>query len=108
MSVSSETTNDGDVQTTQSPQYVQIMQRLGTLEEALLAQDPKMRDHLKEIHRLMIGHEELVHLLKPAEIAKIMTAQQQITNTTLVAATTGTGKKAASTKKATGLGLDDL
>lgn len=108
MSTSSETTNDGNVQATNSPQYIQIMQRLGGLEEALIAQDPKIKDHLKEIHRLMIGHEELVHLLKPEEIAKIMQGQQIITNTVLVAATTGTGKKASSAKKATGLGLDDL
>jgi hypothetical protein len=84
------------------------MQRLGYLEECLIAQDPKMKDHLREIHKLMISHEELVHLLPDSEIAKIMTGQQIITNTTLVAATTGTGKKATSTKKATGLSLGDL
>jgi hypothetical protein len=91
-----------------TPQLDSIMQRLSYLQEALLAQDPRIRDHLKEIHKLMITHEELVHLLSDEDIAKIMSAQQVVTNTTLVATTTGTKGKATATKKATGLSLGDL
>lgn len=89
-------------------QHDQILQRLGYLQEAMLAQDPQIKNHLKEIHRLMITHEELVHLLSDDEIAKIMGAQQIVTNTTLVAATTGKKASTSASKKATGLSLGDL
>ena len=91
-----------------TPQLDQVNQRVAYLQEALLAQDPRMRDHLKEIHKLLITHEELVHLLKDEDIAKIMEAQQVVTNTTLAAATTGTKGKAAASKKAAQLSLGDL
>lgn len=94
--------------TTNFPQHDQIKQRLGYLEEALLAQDPRMKDHLKEIHKLMITHEELVHLLTDEEIAKIMSAQQVVTNTTLVAATTGSKAKSTANKKLANLSLGDF
>lgn len=92
----------------QTPQYIDIMQRLAYLEDALLQQDPRMRDHLKEIHRNLIQHEELVHLLKEEEIAKIMQAQQVITNTTLIAEVSSKKGRAAANKKAANLSLGDL
>lgn len=92
----------------QTPQQVTILQKLSLVEEALLTQDPRMRDHLKEIHKLLIGYEELTHLLTDEQIAVIMGAQQIQTNTSLIAATTG--KKAATgvAKKAAKLGMGDL
>lgn len=94
--------------TTQTPQQSAILQRLGLLEEALLAQDPEMPRHLGEIHRLLITHEELTHLLSDEQIAIVMSAQQIQTNTTLVASVTGTAGKKAAAKKAAGLTLGDL
>jgi len=102
------TTGDGASQSTQSPQYNAIIQRLSLLETAMLDKDPQMKVHLGEIHRLMIGHEELVHLLKDEEIGKIMSAQQIVTDTTLVAASTGTKGKASASKKAAQLTMDML
>lgn len=85
-----------------------ILQRLDALEQALLAQDPEMPKHLGEIHRLLITHEELTHLLSDEQIAVIMGAQQLQTNTTLVASTaSGAGKRAAAKKAAT-MSLLDL
>jgi hypothetical protein len=94
--------------TAPTPQHDQIMQRLAYLQEAMVAQDPQIKGHLKEIHRLMITHEELVHLLSDDDIAKIMGAQQVVTNTTLVAALSGTKGKATASKKAAGLSMGDL
>lgn len=102
------TTESPDIGVQQTPQYIDIMQRLSYLESALQEQDPRMKDHLKEIHKSLIQHEELVHLLKEEEIAKIMQAQQVITNTTLVAAvSSASGKRKAAAKAAT-MTLGDL
>lgn len=80
-----------------------FLQRLHQLDEALLNRDPKMRDHLKEIHTMMQQHDEIVSLLSNEEVARIMAAQQSHTNTTLVQAVvkkTSTATKAASAKAA--------
>jgi hypothetical protein len=95
-------------QTPQTPQEVSIKQKLADLEAALLSQDPLMKQHLKEIHAMLIKYEELVHLLSEDEIGKIVQGQQIITQTTLVAAVTGKGAKTAAGKKAATLSLGDL
>lgn len=91
-----------------SPQMLDLLQRLQYLESAMLEQDPRMPDHLKEIHKSLITHEELVHLLSEEQIGKIMQAQQLHTNTTLIAATSTKSGKAAAAKKSAGLTLGDL
>ena len=91
-----------------SPQHQQIQQRLAYLETALFAQDPAIKGHLAEIHRLMITHEELVHLLSIEELQKLMGAQQVVTNQSLVAAVSSKGGKTTTLKKATGLSMGDL
>lgn len=94
--------------TPNTPQQDQIQQRLAYLEQALNDRDPLMKEHLKEIHKLLVQHEELVHLLSEDEIAKIMQGQQILTNTTLVAAVTAPKARAATAKKAANLSLGDL
>jgi hypothetical protein len=74
------------------------------LETALLAGDPAMKTHLREIHKATIVHEELVHLLSEEDIAIMMTAQQQLTNTVLAVEM----KKKAASKKTASLGMADL
>jgi hypothetical protein len=101
-------TEETTTNTERTPQQDQIQQRLSYLEQALLEQDPRMKDHLKEIHRLLITHEELVHLLSEEEIGKIMQGQQIITDTTLVAAVSAPKARAAAVKKAGQLSLGDL
>lgn len=91
-----------------TPQQEQIQQRLAYLEQALLENDPRMKDHLKEIHKLLTGFEELVHLLKDEDIAKIMQGQQIITNTVLVAAVSAKSARASNTKKAAQISMGDL
>lgn len=91
-----------------TPQAVMLLQRLGYLEEALLTKDPAMKGHIGEIHKLLIGYEELVHLLSNEEIAVLMTAQQIQTNTSLIANTTTTKAKASSAAKTAKLSLGDL
>jgi hypothetical protein len=96
-----------DAAVTSTPQYDQCLQRLSLLEEALMTKDPEMKKHLAEIHKLLISFEELSHLLTNDEIAKIMAAQQIVTDTVLIGSTSGS-KKASATKKSTGLSLGDL
>lgn len=99
-----ETVTDLD---TSNPVHQNFLQRLADLETALLARDPLMKTHLGEIHKHMIQYEEIANLLRPEEIAKIMAAQQQHTGIVLRAEAVGRSK-AATTKKAAKLGVDDL
>lgn len=91
-----------------NPLHLGFKNRLLELEAALLAKDPLMKNHLAEIHKSMIQHEEIVHLLSEDDIAKIMAAQQVHVGVTLVAAASGKSGKAASAKKSAGLGMGDL
>lgn len=92
----------------EEPVHFELLDRLAKLEEALLARDPMMKTHLGAIHKQLITHEELVHLLKPEQIGEIVRAQQAHTNTSLAQeVTTGSGKSKAA-KRAASLGLGDL
>jgi len=75
------------------------MQKLQTaltsLESALLAKDPEMRNHLRESHRLLINYPETVHLLEDSEIATLLDAAQKIMLTNIVSEP---AKKAKSTR----------
>lgn len=101
----SETTEGLDLN---NPIHLAVANRLHDLEAALLAKDPMMPTHLAEIHKAMIAHEEIVHLLTDEEISKIMAAQQAHVNVSLVATTSGKSGSAKAAKKATGLGMADL
>lgn len=99
-------TSDTDLDT-ENPIHQNFLQRLADLETALLARDPLMKTHLGEIHKHMIQYEEIANLLRPEEIAKIMAAQQVHTGIQLKAEALGRSK-AATSKKAAKLGLEDL
>lgn len=91
-----------------NPAHQLCLQNLAALEQSLLARDPMMKSHLLEIHKQLIGYEELVHLLSDEQIGIIMAAQQLHTNTVLVgSATTKTGKAKAVAASAK-LRLEDL
>lgn len=64
--------------TPEHPKLKELLPKLDALEKALLANDPKMPGHLKEIHKYLIQFEELAHLLSETDIAKILDAQQKI------------------------------
>lgn len=51
--------------------------KLDGVEAALLKQDPNMKDHLRESHRLLISYPETVHLLDDTEIASLLRAAQE-------------------------------
>ena len=65
---------------------------LASLEQALLAKDPMMPQHLRNTHSLLISYPETVHLLEDKEIALIIDAAEVHTKTEIV--------KAAVAKKA--------
>lgn len=94
--------------TAANPIFDTLLQRISLVEEALNAKDPSMKTHLAEIHRLLINHDELVHLLSDEDIGKFMKAQQAHQGVVLVAALTGKKASSSATKKATGVSLDDL
>lgn len=90
------------------PTHAAALQRLELLHKALLERDPMMPNHLLEIHKQLITYEELVHLLTDEQIGIIMQAQQQHTNTTLIAATSGAAGKAKAKKAGANLTISDL
>lgn len=90
-----------------NPVHQDFLQRLADLEAALLLRDPLMKTHLGAIHKMMIGYEEIANLLTVEEISKIMEAQQQHTGIVLRAETVGKSK-AAATKKANQLSINDV
>jgi hypothetical protein len=65
---------------------------LASLEQALLAKDPMMPQHLRNTHSLLISYPETVHLLEDKDIALIIDAAEVHTKTEIV--------KAAVAKKA--------
>lgn len=90
------------------PLQFSLLDRLSQLEEAMLARDPLMKTHLGAIHKQLIEHEELVHLLSNEEIAKIVSAQQQHVNTSLAAEVTSKSGNAKAAKRAASLQISDL
>lgn len=67
------------------------------LEMALLKQDPEMKNHLRESHRLLISYPETVHLLEDNEIAGIIKASQQHMKTQIISeAAKGKGSRGKS------------
>lgn len=91
-----------------NPIHFELLDRLAQLEAALLARDPLMKTHLGAIHKSLVQHEELVHLLSDEEIGKIVGAQQQHTNTTLAANLSSKAGKAKAANRTAQLGLGDL
>lgn len=74
---------------------------LASLEQALLAKDPMMPVHLRNIHATIIAYPESVHLLEDKDVASLIDAAEAHTMTKIVSdsakkATTGT----RATKKA--------
>lgn len=60
------------------PKLAELEPKLKALEDALLSADPKMPQHLKEIHKYLIQFEELAHLLTEEQMAVIVDGQQRI------------------------------
>ena len=90
------------------PVHFEVLSRLALLEEALLARDPMMKMHLGAIHKNLITHEELVHLLSDDQIGQIVAAQQQHTSITLVQEVSSKAGKAKAANRTAKLSLDDL
>jgi len=59
-------------------------QKLSLLEQALLAKDPQMPNHLRETHRLLISYPESVHLLEDSEIKTVLAAAQEYTQVKII------------------------
>jgi hypothetical protein len=62
----------------------ELTQKLGLLEQALLAKDPQMPQHLRESHKLLISFPECSHLLEDSEIHAILEAAQQYTQEKII------------------------
>lgn len=84
-----------------------VMEELKTaiqrVEAGLFEQDPEMRNHLRESHKLLLSYPETVHLLDDEEIRSLIDAQIKLTNTMIVSEV---AKKTKTSK--TKLGVSDL
>lgn len=90
-----------------NPQVDKMNALLTQLEQALVDKDPKMPNHLREIHKHLIQFEELSHLLTEEQIGVIITAQAGKLNVVLAEETKKSkGKSSASSLK--GISADDL
>lgn len=66
-----------DLQATQQPLEVQQLQaRMQQIQEQLLEKTPQLPDALVTIHKMLLEHEELVHLLDDEDIMKLHKAHE--------------------------------
>ncbi len=73
---------------------------LASLEQALIAKDPLMPQHLRQSHSLLIQYPETVNLLSDEEVASLIDAAEIHTKTEIVkAAASGKGGSSARAKK---------
>lgn len=73
---------------------------LASLEQALIAKDPMMPQHLRQSHSLLIQYPETVNLLSDEEIARLIDAAEIHTKTEIVkAAASGKGGSSTRAKK---------
>jgi len=73
-----------------------LQSNLADLEKTLLAKDPMMPQHLRQIHSTIIAYPESVHLLTDDQISKMIDAAEDITKQKIVSEA---AKKATGTKK---------
>lgn len=73
---------------------------LASLEQALIAKDPMMPQHLRQSHSLLIQYPETANLLSDEEIARLIDAAEIHTKTEIVkAAASGKGGSSTRAKK---------
>lgn len=82
-----------------------VMDRLDKIQDTMLRNDPELRTHLKEIHKLCKEYEELAHILTPEQIGVLMKGMQKYTAISIV---TESAAKKTSSKKLGKLTTDDL
>lgn len=69
-----------------------VMERIALIQAKMLAQDPQISTHLKEIWKHMQQYEEIAHLLTEEEIGVVFRALQKHTAIELVVNTPSKGK----------------
>ena len=89
------------------PALDELLEKLGSLEQALKQQHPAMESLLKTIHKNLSADPELVHLLKPEQRAVIFAGLQQKTKTYIVDETVKSSMSGKS-KSLKNVSLDDL
>lgn len=95
------------IEPTEAPQYKAFLPKLDALEKALLAADPKMPTHLREIHAYLIQFEEISHLLTEEQLAVILAANQKKLGVSLAEETKG-NKGGSSRNALKNVTADDL
>lgn len=63
---------------------MEVRGKIQQIQAALLQQDPLLPIHLGAIHKQLIKHEELVHLLSDEEITVLVAGQKKHANVQLV------------------------
>jgi hypothetical protein len=64
-----------------------VLTRLNSIESKLKEVDPQLGEHMKHIHKTLLAHEELVHILSDEKISVLMAGMQKYKNIQLVEAT---------------------
>lgn len=95
------------METSLSPQQLDVWQKISDLEALITKQDPRIPGHVAAIHKNLIVYEELTHLLSDEQIRTLVVAQKQITGQTLAAKVKAVSKK-SETKMLKGITADDL
>ena len=80
----------------------EVLEKIEKISTALVTNDPMIEIHCSSVHKALLQHEELVHLLPDSEIAKLMAGMKKWKNLKLVAEVANTRTRS---KKVT---ADDL
>ena len=54
-----------------------VLEKLNMIEAKLKEEDPMLGHHMTEIHKTLLAHEELVHILSDAQIHVLMAGMQK-------------------------------
>ncbi len=83
-----------------------VLERLSQIEAKLKEQDPALPQHMTEIHKTLLAHEELVHVLTDSQIHTLMAGMQKYKSIQLVEA--AVKKPAASGTRGKKVSVDDF
>ncbi len=89
------------------PGLVDLVTKINSLDAAITAKHPSMDSLLQSIHRNLLADPELVHILKPEQVAVLFRGLQQKTQThivteTVMSASSGIGRGLKN------IGLEDM
>lgn len=86
----------------------EVLQRIGDLEIALKEEIPTLPHILVEIHKMLAGQDDIVHLLSDEQRAVIVSACWKHSGTEIITGNRKAGKTSDGTKKLKSVGVGDI